>query len=136
MSVRRLLLLVLLVGSLLALARAHSGAMARRAAARYGGRCDGRGLWHNDISRKAGRWVWLGQNVGCGTLGRDGVKASVRRIQNAFMSSPGHRRNILHRGPPASGPAPGSPGRSSGSRSTSSSPPADPAGRYPLTGRR
>jgi hypothetical protein len=72
--------------------------MARRAAARYGGRCDGRGLWHNDISRQAGRWVWLGQNVGCGTLGRDGVKASVRRIQNAFMSSPGHRRNILHRG--------------------------------------
>ena len=132
MSVRRLLLLVLLVGSLLALplpatagprttaefnrvtnaarrahglrpmtvsptltklARAHSGAMARRAAARYGGRA----LWHNDISRKAGRWVWLGQNVSCGTLGRDGVKASVRRIQNAFMSSPGHRRNILYR---------------------------------------
>src|SRR5215217_8145804 len=78
------------------LARAHSGAMARRAAARYGGRCDRRALWHNDISKKAGRWVWLGQNVGCGTLGRDGVKASVRRIQNAFMSSPGHRRNILY----------------------------------------
>ena len=135
MSVRRLLLLVLLVGSLLALplpasagprttaefnrvtnaarrahglrpmtvsptltklARARSGAMARRAAARYGGRCDRRALWHNDISKKTGRWVWLGQNVGCGTLGRDGVKASVRRIQNAFMSSPGHRRNILY----------------------------------------
>jgi uncharacterized protein YkwD len=80
------------------LARAHSGAMARRAAARYRGRCDGRALWHNDISRKVGRWSWLGQNVGCGTLGRDGVKASVARIQNAFMSSPGHRRNILYRG--------------------------------------
>ena len=135
MSVRRLLVLLLLVGSLLALpvpatagprttaefvrvtnaarrahglrpmtvsatltklARAHSGAMARRSAARYGGRCDGRALWHNDISRKAGRWVWLGQNVGCGTLGRD-IKASVRAIQNAFMASPGHRRNILYR---------------------------------------
>ena len=136
MSVRRLLVLFLLVGSLLALpvpsatagprttaefvrvtnaarrahhlrplavsptltrlARAHSGAMARRAAARYGGRCDGRALWHNDISRKAGRWVWLGQNVGCGTLGRD-YKASVRRIQSAFLASPGHRRNILYR---------------------------------------
>ena len=136
MSVRRLLVLFLLVGSLLALpvpsatagprttaefvrvtnaarrahhlrplavsptltrlARAHSAAMARRAAARYGGRCDGRALWHNDISRKAGRWVWLGQNVGCGTLGRD-YKASVRRIQNAFLASPGHRRNILYR---------------------------------------
>ncbi len=134
MSVRRLFLLLLLVGSLLAvplpasagprttaefvrvtnadrrahhlrsmtvsatltrLARAHSGEMARRAAARYGGRCVRGALWHNDISRQAGRWVWLGQNVGCGTLGRD-VKASVRRIQNAFMSSPGHRANILH----------------------------------------
>jgi uncharacterized protein YkwD len=80
------------------LARAHSGAMARRAAARYRGRCDGRALWHNDISRKVGRWSWLGQNVGCGTLGRDGVKASVARIQNAFMNSPGRRRNILYRG--------------------------------------
>ena len=78
------------------LARAHSGAMARRSAARYGGRCDGRALWHNDISRKAGRWVWLGQNVGCGTLGRD-IKASVRAIQKAFMASTGHRRNILYR---------------------------------------
>jgi uncharacterized protein YkwD len=135
MSVRRLLVLLLLVGSLLAvplpatagprstaefvrvtnaarrahglksmavsatltrLARAHSGAMAKRAARRYHGHCDGRALWHNDISRKAGRRVWLGQNVGCGTLGRD-VKASVRRIQNAFLASPGHRRNILYR---------------------------------------
>jgi uncharacterized protein YkwD len=136
MSVRRLLVLLLLVGSLLALpapatagprttaefvrvtnaarvahglrpmavsatltklARSHSAAMARRSAQRYGGRCDRRALWHNDISKKAGRWAWLGQNVGCGTLGRDGVKASVRRIQNAFMASPGHRRNILYR---------------------------------------
>ena len=137
MSVRRLLVLFLLVGSLLTLpvpsatagprttaefvrvtnaarrahhlrpmavsptltrlARAHSGALAKRAAARHGGRCDGRALWHNDISRQAGRWVWLGQNVGCGTLGRD-VKASVRRIQDAFMRSSGHRANILHPG--------------------------------------
>jgi hypothetical protein len=29
--------------------------------------------------------------------GSDGVAASVRRIQNAFMRSPGHRRNILYR---------------------------------------
>jgi uncharacterized protein YkwD len=135
MSVRRLLLLVLLVGSLLALPLPASAGprttaefnrvtnAARRA---HGLRPmtvsptpdqagpgplgsdgpPGRGTlrrplrppcpWHNDISRKAGRWVWLGQNVGCGTLGRDGVKASVRRIQNAFMSSPGHRRNILY----------------------------------------
>ena len=63
------------------LARVHSGAMARRAAARCRGRCDGRALWHNDISKKVGRWSWLGQNVGCGTLGRDGVKASVARIR-------------------------------------------------------
>jgi uncharacterized protein YkwD len=141
MSVRRLLVLMLLVGSLLALptpagagprttaefirvtnaarldppgsvapmrrlkvsptltrlARSHSGAMARRAAARFGGRCHSGALYHNDISRKAGAWVWIGQNVGCGYLGRDGVKASVGRIQKAFMNSPGHRRNILYR---------------------------------------
>ena len=136
MSVRRLFLLFLLVGSLLAvplpasagprttaefvrqtnaacrahglppmavsatltrLARAHSGEMAKRAARRHHGRCVPGALWHNNISRQAGRWVWLGQNVGCGTLGRD-VKASVRRIQDAFMRSSGHRANILHPG--------------------------------------
>ena len=41
--------------------------------------------------------MWLGQNVGCGSMGSDGITASVRRIQNAFMRSPGHRRNILYR---------------------------------------
>jgi uncharacterized protein YkwD len=79
------------------LARSHSAAMARRSARRYRGRCDARALWHNDISKARDRWVWLGQNVGCGTLGPDGVTASVRRIQRAFMASPGHRRNVLYR---------------------------------------
>jgi uncharacterized protein YkwD len=79
------------------LARSHSVAMARKSAARYGGRCDSRALWHNDISKASDHWVWLGQNVGCGSLGSDGLSASVRRIQNAFMASSGHRRNILYR---------------------------------------
>jgi uncharacterized protein YkwD len=78
------------------LARSHSEAMARRSARRYGGRCDARALWHNDISKTRGRWVWLGQNVGCGPMA-GGVAASVRRLQNAFMRSPGHRRNVLYR---------------------------------------
>ena len=79
------------------LARSHSVAMARKSASRYGGRCDARALWHNDISKSSDHWVWLGQNVGCGSMGSDGVTASVRRIQNAFMRSAGHRRNILYR---------------------------------------
>jgi uncharacterized protein YkwD len=79
------------------LARSHSVAMARRSAARYGNRCDSRALWHNDISKASDHWVWLGQNVGCGSLGSDGLTASVNRIQNAFMASSGHRRNILYR---------------------------------------
>ena len=79
------------------LARSHSVAMARKSAARYGGRCDSRALWHNDISKASDHWVWLGQNVGCGSLGSDGLAASVNRIQNAFMASSGHRRNILYR---------------------------------------
>jgi len=79
------------------LARSHSVAMARKSAARYGGRCDSRALWHNDISKSSDHWVWLGQNVGCGSLGSDGLTASVNRIQNAFMASSGHRRNILYR---------------------------------------
>ena len=78
------------------LARSHSEAMARRSARRYGGRCDARALWLNDISKTRGRWVWLGQNVGCGPMA-GGVAASVRRLQNAFMRSPGHRRNVLYR---------------------------------------
>ena len=41
--------------------------------------------------------MWLGQNVGRGSLGSDGLTASVRRVQNAFMASSGHRRNILYR---------------------------------------
>jgi uncharacterized protein YkwD len=77
------------------LARSHSQAMARRS----GGRCTRGALWHNDISRQAGRWVWLGQNVGCGSRGRArSVWASVGRIQRAFMTSRGHKRNIMHRG--------------------------------------
>ena len=83
--------------TLIKLARSHSVAMARKSAARYGGRCDSRALWHNDISRSSNHWVWLGQNVGCGSLGSDGLTASVQRIQNAFMASTGHRRNILYR---------------------------------------
>jgi uncharacterized protein YkwD len=79
------------------LARSHSAAMARKSARRYGGRCDARALWHNDISKATDHWVWLGQNVGCGSLGSDGLNASVRRIQRAFMASSGHRRNILYR---------------------------------------
>jgi uncharacterized protein YkwD len=79
------------------LARSHSVAMARKSAARYGGRCDSRALWHNDISKSSNHWVWLGQNVGCGSLGSGGLSASVNQIQNAFMASSGHRRNILYR---------------------------------------
>ena len=71
--------------------------MARKSARYYGGRCDCRALWHNDISTISDRWMWVGQNVGCGSLGSDGLTASVRRIQNAFMASSGHRRNILYR---------------------------------------
>jgi uncharacterized protein YkwD len=77
------------------LARAHSVAMANRSASRFGGRCVGSALWHNDISRGSGRWVWLGQNVGCITMGRGGMRPAIRGLQNAFLSSPGHRANIL-----------------------------------------
>ena len=79
------------------LSRSHSVAMARKAARHYGGRCDSRALWHNDISRASDHWVWLGQNVGCGTMGSDGIGPSVRRLQNAFMASEHHRANILYR---------------------------------------
>ena len=79
------------------LARSHSAAMARKSARRYGGRCHSGALWHNDISKASDHWVWLGQNVGCGTLGPDGLTASVRRIQDAFLDSAGHRRNIMYR---------------------------------------
>ena len=79
------------------LARSHSVAMARKSAQRYGGRCNSGALWHNNISKASNHWVWLGQNVGCGSLGSDGLAASVQRIQDAFMASSGHRRNILYR---------------------------------------
>jgi uncharacterized protein YkwD len=79
------------------LARAHSLEMGRRAARHYGRRCDRRALWHNDISRSAGRWTWLGQNVGCISVGRGGVPLAVRALQNAFLRSPGHRANIVSR---------------------------------------
>jgi uncharacterized protein YkwD len=96
MSVRRLFVLLLVTGLLAKLARSHSVAMARKSARRYGGPCDARALWHNDISKATNHWVWLGQNVGCGSA-RSNVAASVRRIQDAFLDSPGHRRNILYR---------------------------------------
>jgi uncharacterized protein YkwD len=79
------------------LARSHSVAMARKSAQRYGRRCNSGALWHNNISKASNHWVWLGQNVGCGSLGSDGLAASVQRIQDAFMASSGHRRNILYR---------------------------------------
>ena len=78
------------------LARSHSVAMARKSAQSYGGRCNAGALWHNNISKASNHWVWLGQNVGCGSLGSDGLAASVQRIQDAFMASTGHRRNILY----------------------------------------
>jgi uncharacterized protein YkwD len=78
------------------LARSHSVAMARKSAASYGGGCNAGALWHNNISTASNHWVWLGQNVGCGSLGADGLAASVQRIQDAFMASTGHRRNILY----------------------------------------
>ena len=79
------------------LARSHSVAMARKSARSYAGRCSSGALWHNNISKSSNHWVWLGQNVGCGSLGSGGLDASVRRIQDAFMASTGHRRNILYR---------------------------------------
>ena len=54
--------------------------MARKSARHYRGACTGRALWHNDIS-----------------------KASDQRIQDAFMRSSGHRRNILYRRPTTPG---------------------------------
>jgi uncharacterized protein YkwD len=79
------------------LARSHSVAMARKSAQRYGAHCNSGALWHNNISKASNHWVWLGQNVGCGSLGSDGLAASVQRVQDAFMASTGHRRNILYR---------------------------------------
>jgi uncharacterized protein YkwD len=78
------------------LARSHSVAMARKSAAGYGGRCNAGALRHNNISKASNHWVWLGQNVGCGSLGPDGLAASVQRLQDAFMASTDHRRNILY----------------------------------------
>ena len=100
MSVRRLLVLSLLVTGLLAVPVPVSAGPRTDAAlvraTNADRRCDARALWHNDISRATDHWVWLGQNVGCGSAGSN-VAASVRRIQDAFMDSPGHRRNILYR---------------------------------------
>ena len=79
------------------LARSHSLAMARKSSRRYGGRCLAGALWHNDIAKASDHWVWLGQNVGCGAAGSDGLAAAVRQIQDAFLASSGHRRNILYR---------------------------------------
>jgi len=167
MSVRRLLVLFLLVGSLLALpvpsatagprttaefvcvtnaarrahhlrpmavsptltklARAHSGAMARRAAARYGGRCDGRALWHNDISRKAGRWAgWARTSAAAPWAATTRPRCAGSRPPS--WPRPATGATSCTAGPPTSGSAPGSaPAGSSGSRSTSSRRrPADP----------
>jgi uncharacterized protein YkwD len=79
------------------LARAHSLAMANRSARRHGGRCAGSALWHNDIRRGSGRWTWLGQNVGCITMGRGGMRPAIRALQNAFLRSPGHRATLVSR---------------------------------------
>ena len=85
------------------LARSHSVAMAAKSAQRYRGRCNSGALWHNNISKASNHWVWLGQNVGCGSLGSDGLAASVQRIQDPFIASTGHRRNILYRKATCSG---------------------------------
>ena len=52
MSARRLFLLFVLVTAMLALPF-PANAMARKSAARYGGRCESRALWHNDTSKSS-----------------------------------------------------------------------------------
>jgi uncharacterized protein YkwD len=79
------------------LPRTHSVANTRKSAQRYAAPCNSGALRHNNISKASNHWVWLGQNVGCGSLGSDGLAASVQRVQDAFMASTGHRRNILYR---------------------------------------
>ena len=69
------------------LARSHSVAMARKSAARYGGRCDSRALWHNDISKSSDHWVWLGQNVGCGSLGSGAFWPWPQALRMSAMAS-------------------------------------------------
>jgi uncharacterized protein YkwD len=93
------------------LAYRHSVAMARKGQ-----------RWHNDISSATDHWVWLGQNVGVGS--------SVEGLPRAFMDSPPHRANILRRKTDLFGSEPTSVAAGSGSRSTSSRP---PAGRRPGT---
>ena len=79
------------------LARRQSVQMARKSARHFGGHCVARSLDHNDISAVSDEWVWLGQNVGCGSVGNDGIRAAVRRIQDAFLASKHHRANIMYR---------------------------------------
>jgi uncharacterized protein YkwD len=59
------------------LARSHSVAIARKSVQRYGGRCDARALWHNDISKSTGHRsniLYRRANLfGVGTCIRNGV---------------------------------------------------------------
>ena len=59
------------------LVRSHSVAMARKSVQRYGGRCDARALWHNDISKSTGHRsniLYRRANLfGVGTCIRNGV---------------------------------------------------------------
>ena len=48
-------------------------------------------LYHSNLAEGNGyRWCRLGENVGFGY--------SIEQVHNAFMTSPGHRANILDRG--------------------------------------
>ena len=59
------------------LVRSHSVAMTRKSAQRYGGRCDARALWHNDISKSTGHRSYIlyrrANLFGVGTCIRNGV---------------------------------------------------------------
>jgi uncharacterized protein YkwD len=45
-------------------------------------------LYHSsDLTRRVSNWRYLGENVGVGP--------SIEDLQDAFMGSPPHRRNIL-----------------------------------------
>ena len=80
------------------LARRQSVQMARKSARWFDGECVPRALDHNNISAVSHNWVWVGQNVGCGSVGGRGIGAAVRDIQEAFMASKHHRDNIRYRG--------------------------------------
>ena len=96
------------------LARSHSVAMARKSAKRYGGRCDARALWHNDISKSTDHWVWLGQNVGCGSMGSDGSPPRSAASRTPSCTCPATGATSCTARPTWSGPAPSSSTASSG----------------------